>query len=269
MRIALVQHHAANSREQNTENGLAALTEAAGNGAELVVFPELAFSRFFPQTRGSDEAVKGAETIPGPTTDRFCRAAKELRVVTIINLYEKDGDRRFDSSPVIDSDGQLLGVTRMVHIMEGPCFYERDYYHPGDQGAPVYSTAVGKVGVAICYDRHYPEYMRALGLQGAELVVIPQAGAVDEWPPGVFEAEAQVASLQNGYFVALANRVGEEDCLTFAGESFVTDPHGQVIARAPRGADAILYADLSLQLLSECPARKHFLPDRRPEIYPL
>ena len=269
MRIALVQHHTENSREQNTENGLAALTEAAENGAELVVFPELAFPRFFPQTRESDEVATGAETIPGPTTDRFCRAAKALGVVTIINLYEKDGDRRFDSSPVIDSDGTLLGVTRMVHIMEGPCFYESDYYHPGDQGAPVYSTAVGKVGVAICYDRHYPEYMRALGLKGAELVVIPQAGAIDEWPPGVFEAEAQVASLHNGYFVALANRVGEEECLTFAGESFVTDPRGQVIARAPRGGDTILYADLNLQLLSECPARKHFLPDRRPEIYPL
>lgn len=269
MRIALVQHHTTNSKEKNTENGLKALTAAAEKGAELVGFPELAFSRFFPQKRDSGADAAGAETIPGPTTDRFCRAARELGVVTILNLYEKDGDRRFDSSPVIDSDGTLLGTTRMVHIMEGPCFYERDYYHPGDRGAPVYSTAVGKVGVAICYDRHYPEYMRALGLKGAELVVIPQAGAVDEWPPGLFEAEAQVASLQNGYFVALANRVGEEECLTFAGESFVTDPRGQVIARAPLGAETILYADLDLRLLSDCPARKHYLVDRRPEIYPL
>lgn len=269
MRIALVQQSAAESREENVEKGLAALREAAENGAELAAFPELSFSRFFPQTRAADQTVTAAETIPGPTTDRFCRAARELGVVTIINLYERDGDERFDSSPVIDSDGTLLGTTRMVHIMEGPCFYERDYYHPGNHGAPVYSTAVGNVGVAICYDRHYPEYMRALGLKGAELVVIPQAGAIDEWPPGVFEAEAQVASLQNGYYIALANRVGAEECLTFAGESFVTDPRGQVVSRAPQGSETILYADLDLRLLTDCPARKHFLVDRRPEIYPL
>jgi N-carbamoylputrescine amidase len=157
----------------------------------------------------------------------------------------------------------------MLHIMDGPCFHERDYYTPGNLGVDVFPTSVGKLGVAICYDRHYPEYMRALGVKGAEIVVIPQAGAIDEWPPGLFEAELQVASMQNGYFCALANRVGKEENLTFAGESFVTDPFGQVINRAPKGKDFILYADLDLKRIPECPAKKHFLVDRRPEIYPL
>jgi N-carbamoylputrescine amidase len=131
----------------------------------------------------------------------------------------------------------------------------------------VFETAAGRVGVAICYDRHFPEYMRALALGGAELVIVPQAGAVDEWPPGIFEAELQIAAFQNGYFAALVNRVGEEDCLTFAGESFVTDPAGRVIARAPKGRDTILYADIDFGLLDDCHARRHFLPDRRPEVY--
>ena len=121
----------------------------------------------------------------------------------------------------------------MVHITDYPCFHEKGYYAPGT-GAPVYETRFGRIGVAICYDRHYPEYMRALALGGAELVVVPQAGAVGEWPDGLYEAEMQVAAFQNGYFVALCNRVGEEECLTFAGESFVCAPDGRLIARAPQ-----------------------------------
>ena len=102
------------------------------------------------------------------------------------------------------------------------------------RGAPVYETQGGRIGVAICYDRHYPEYMRALAIGGAELVVVPQAGAVGEWPEGLYEAEMRVAAFQNGYFIALCNRVGAEECLTFAGESFVCAPDGRVIARAGR-----------------------------------
>ncbi len=120
--------------------------------------------------------------------------------------------------------------------------------------------------MAICYDRHFPEYVRALGLKGADLVVVPQAGAGDEWPPGLFEAELQVAAFQNGYFAALANRVGEEEGLTFAGESYVADPFGRVIARAPVGEEAILYAELDLSQLKQCPARRQFLPARRPDL---
>jgi beta-ureidopropionase len=267
MKIALVQQHAFSDREGNTARGVSALRQAAAAGAQLVVFPELSFLRFFPQRTRSAQASPWAETIPGPTTDLFSRIARELGVVVVINLYEQSGSQFYDSSPVLDADGTLLGVNRMVHIMNGPCFHETDFYDPGDCGATVFSTAAGRVGIAICYDRHYPEYMRALALNGADLVVVPQAGAVNEWPAGVFQAELQVAGFQNGYFTALANRVGQEECLTFAGESFVADPYGRVIAQAPGGEDAILYADIDFSSLAGCSARKHFLPDRRPEIY--
>ena len=136
---------------------------------------------------------------------------------------------------MIDADGTLLGVTRMIHITEYACFHEQGYYTPGDKGAPVYRTQAGRVGVAICYDRHFPEYMRALALNGADLVFVPQAGSVGEWPEGLYEGEMRVAAFQNGYCVALCNRVGREDCLEFAGESFVCDADGNVIARAPLG----------------------------------
>jgi N-carbamoylputrescine amidase len=155
----------------------------------------------------------------------------------------------------------------MVHITEYACFHEQGYYAPGDNGAPVYRTAAGSIGVAICYDRHFPEYMRALALGGAHLVVTPQAGTAGEWPEGLFEAEMRVAAFQNGYFAALCNRVGREPRLEFAGESFVCGPDGRVVARAPRGEAHLLLADLDLADGRDSHARRLFLQHRRPELY--
>jgi N-carbamoylputrescine amidase len=129
------------------------------------------------------------------------------------------------------------------------------------------STRAGRVGVSICYDRHYPEVMRALAVNGADLVIVPQAGSVGEWPEGLYEAEMRVAAFQNGYFVALCNRVGKEECLEFAGESFVCAPDGTVIARARTGTDEILYADIDLAACAESHARRLFLQHRRPDLY--
>jgi predicted amidohydrolase len=250
MKIALIQQRAEPDKARNVARGLAALEQAARDGAAVVGFAELAFERFHPQRPASGDPLALAETIPGPITDAFCRKARELGVVVVLNLYERDGDRAFDASPVIDADGSLLGTTRMVHITEYPCFHEQ-----------------GAIGVAICYDRHYPEYMRALALGGAELVVVPQAGSVGEWPDGLYEAEMQVAAFQNGYFVALCNRVGEEDCLTFAGESYVCGPDGRVLARAGALVETTLTAEIDLASTRRSHARELFLQHRRPELY--
>jgi len=267
MRLALVQQQAVDDKDDNIRRGLEAMETAARAGASLVAFAELAFERFHPQRPAGIEPWRLAEPVPGPTTDRFARRARELGVVVVLNLYERDGHLAYDCSPVIDADGRLLGRTRMVHITDYPCFHEQGYYTPGDTGAPVYRTRAGAIGVAICYDRHYPEYMRALAVAGADLVVVPQAGALDEWPDGLYEGEMRVAAFQNGYFVALCNRVGREDCLTFAGESFVCAPDGAVLARAPALEDAILYADVDLEAAARSHARRLFLQHRRPELY--
>jgi predicted amidohydrolase len=268
LKIALIQQPATPDKEQNVRAGLAGLEAAARGGAEVVVFAELAFERFHPQRPAGAEPWRLAEEVPGPLTERFAAAARQHGVVVVLNLYERDGHQAFDSSPVIDADGSLLGRTRMVHITDYPCFHEQGYYAPGDTGAPVYQTRAGAIGVAICYDRHYPEYMRALALAGADLVVIPQAGALDEWPEGLYEAEVRVAAFQHGYFVALCNRVGAEECLTFGGESFVCAPDGRVVARAGRMTTEVLHADLDLAEARESHARRLFLRDRRPELYP-
>lgn len=267
MKIALVQQTATADLAANTHRGLEAVRSSAAAGADLVCFAELAFAPFYPQHCAGPGVADLAEPIPGPTTDAFAALARELGVVLVLNLFERDGEQTYDTSPVIDADGTLLGVTRMIHITEYDGFHEQGYYTPGDRGAPVYETAAGRVGVAICYDRHYPEYMRALALGGAEVVVVPQAGAVGEWPDGLYEAEMRVAAFQHGYFTALCNRVGEEERLTFAGESFVCNPAGEVVARAGSGTEEILYADLDLSEVERSHARQLFLRHRRPALY--
>ena len=269
MRIALIQQTASEDNESNIVKGLKNIDKAAEMGAELAVFAELAFTRFYPQYRANKNLSELAEPVPGPTTKRFMDKAKEHNMVIVINLFEIEKGHTYDSSPVIDSDGSLLGTTRMVHIADYECFYEKSYYEEGNHGAQVYNTAVGKVGVAICYDRHYPEFMRALGVKGAEVVVIPQAGTIGEWPDGLYEAELQVASFHNGYFCALANRVGKEDQMEFAGESVITNPEGRVIAQSPSGIDDILIHNLDLSEVEKSNARTMFFRDRRPDIYPL
>ena len=267
MKIALIQQKASDDVNANIKKAIHSVKDAAKNGANIICFAELAFTPFYPQTPAGKNKFDLAETIPGPTTEIFTKLAKELGVVIILNLYEKDGENTYDSSPVINSDGEILGVTRMIHITDYACFHEKGYYTPGNNGAPVYDTKFGKIGVAICYDRHYPEYMRALALNGAEIVFIPQAGAVGEWPEGLYEAELRVTAFQNGYFTALCNRVGEEECLTFAGESFVCNPEGNVIERAGTGSEEILYADINLNDVKTSHAKRLFLRDRRPELY--
>ncbi len=270
MNIALVQQSVANSSTEALDRGLRALEAAAEAGADLVVFPELSFTPFYPRVPVADRndtAVALAEPVPGPTTEAIAEQAAAHGVVVVFNLMERDGDRTYDTSPVLDADGTLLGRTRMVHITEYEHFHEQGYYAPGDTGAPVYDTAVGRLGVAICYDRHYPEYLRALALQDAEIVAVPQAGTVGEWPEGMFEAELRVAALQHGFFMALANRVGREGDMPFAGQSFVTDPFGEVVAQAPEAEEAILHASVALDRKADAPARQLFLRHRRPDQY--
>ncbi|MEF8866504.1 MAG: carbon-nitrogen hydrolase family protein [Salinibacter sp.] len=270
MNIALVQHAHPSSPSAAVDRGARAVRAAADAGADLVVFPELSFTPFYPRvpiTERDQSALDLAEPVPGPTTEALAEAAADRGVVVVFNLMERDGDRTFDTSPVLDADGTLLGRTRMMHITEYEHFHEQGYYAPGDTGAPVYDTAAGRIGVAVCYDRHYPEYLRALALQDADLVVVPQAGTVGEWPDGMYEAELRTAALQHGFFTALANRTGPEGDMPFAGRSFVTDPFGEVLTRAPGAEETILHASVDLARTAEAPARQLFLRHRRPDQY--
>jgi N-carbamoylputrescine amidase len=267
MKLALVQQHATRDKAANVQRGLDAIDRAAALGAQVICFAELAFEWFHPQTPAGPTMRALSETLEGPLVTAFQQKAKQHGVVLVINFFERAGLETYDCSPVIDANGIVLGMTRMVHITEYACFHEQGYYTPGDTGVPVYDTTFGRIGVAICYDRHFPEYMRGLALAGADLVVVPQAGSVGEWPDGLYEAEMRVAAFQNGYHVALCNRVGREECLEFGGESFVCGPCGEMIAQAPKGEDQLLVTDVDLSANDRSPARQLFLRHRRPELY--
>jgi N-carbamoylputrescine amidase len=270
MDIALAQQFLPNNPLEAFQQGLNTIKDAANAGADLVIFPELSFTPFYPRVpieERDDDLLDLAEPVPGPTTESVADIAEEFGVVVIFNLLERDGDQTYNTSPVIDADGTVLGCTRMMHVPDYDNFHEQGYYTPGDTGAPVYDTAAGRVGVAICYDRHYPEYLRALALQDAEVVAVPQAGVAGEWPDGIYESELRVASFQHGFFGAMANRVGQERNLLFNGTSLVTDPSGRIVAQAPSGNAIILMASIDLDKCGAAPARDRFLADRRPDQY--
>ena len=265
--IGLLQVSAGKKKEENIDKGLELLFEASKKGAEIVCFPEMGFQRFFPQFRADPEFFKTAELIPGQTTEKFAKIAKELNLVIILNIFEKDGNGRFyNSSPVINKNGEILGISRMVHIAEEPLFNEKYYYHPGIGGFPVFETDTCTFGIAICYDRHFPEQMRILALKGAQMVFIPQAGIKGN-PIKAYEIEMQASSFSNQIFTSLINRIGKEDDMEFVGGSFITSPSGEIILRGSDSGEELLIKELDLSEIEKYRVERPFLRDRRPVLY--
>jgi predicted amidohydrolase len=264
LKIALVQMSMSDEFEANIEKSLGLLEEAAADGANVVTFPELQFSPFFPQYEDRD-ASHFAIDIGHEAVQRFQAACKRLGVVAVPNFYLEEGGNRFDASPVINADGQILGVSKMVHIVQMQRFYEQNYYTPSDSGFKVYETPFGKIGIVICFDRHFPESFRSCALQGAQFVIIPTANLKNE-PLDVFEWEVRIAAMHNSFYVALCNRVGLEGEVDFCGGSLVADPNGGLVAKADE-IEHILYADYDLDLQARTAAECPFIPLRRPEAY--
>ena len=274
LRIALAQVAVAPEREDNVVKALRMMADASEAGAQLIVFPEMSVDPFFPQYRAEQRYFDWGVPVPGPLTDRFQAEAAKLGLATVVNLFERAAPGRYyDCSPVFDAGGNYLGKQRMTHILEGPGYNERYYYWPGNSGYQVFEvgsalTGPVPIGVAICYDRHFPEGMRALALGGAELIVVPTATAsLEAEYRAVWEVEMQAAAVANGLFVAVANRAGVDDTLSFFGRSFAVDPYGRVLARAPENDVALLLVDLDMELVEQARRDMPFLRDRRPETY--
>jgi N-carbamoylputrescine amidase len=264
--IALAQITSEERKEKNMQKGLFFMQEAVRNNASIICFPEISFERFFPQFPAQKEFLRTAESIPGPTTEIFSNHAKKLKITTIINLLEKaEEGLYFDTSPVINAQGQLLGKTRMMHIADMPGFYEKFYYNEGDIPFPTYEIEGIKIGIAICYDRHYPEYIRGLVLKGAHIIFVPQAGEINE-PLDMFKIEMQAAAFSNQVYICLVNRVGKEETLTFAGQSFIVDPNGKIIAHAGK-EEELLLKEIELEEIQNAREKRPYLRDLRRDIY--
>jgi N-carbamoylputrescine amidase len=258
------------SKEAMIDKHEAAVHEAAKQGAQVMCFQELFYGPYFCQVQ-EVEYYGYTEYIPdGPTTQRFQSIAKETGMVLVLPMYEvTQPGTYYNTAAVIDADGKYLGKYRKQHIPQTKGFWEKFYFKPGNGGYPVFETAVGKVGVYICYDRHFPEGWRALGLNGAHIVFNPSAThrGLSEY---LWRLEQPAAAVANIYYVGAINRVGIEPLGTndFYGQSYFVDPEGKFVGDVgdPYKPELVV-RDLDMKKLLEIRDRWAFYRDRRPDAY--
>ncbi|MBR8743609.1 nitrilase-related carbon-nitrogen hydrolase [Nocardiopsis sp. MG754419] len=244
--------------------------DAAAQGAQVIGFQEVFNAPYFCQVQEA-EHHRWAEAVPdGPTVTRFQALAAELQMVMVLPVFEIDGPGfHYNTAAVIDADGSYLGKYRKHHIPQVKGFWEKYYFRPGNLGWPVFDTAVGRIGVYICYDRHFPEGWRALGLAGAQLVYNPSATSRG-LSAHLWKLEQPASAVANAYFVAAINRVGREEYgdNDFYGTSYFVDPRGQFVGDVASDTKAeLVVRDLDLTMVDEVRRQWAFYRDRRPDAY--
>ncbi len=269
VRSALIQAKGVVDKQANIDRHLAMIEESASKGAQITCLQELFFGPYFCQLE-DPRHFSYAEPIPGPTTDLMRKVAERHRMVLIVPIYEEAMTGvYYNTAVVIDADGSILGKYRKTHIPQLTGFYEKYYFKPGNLGYPVFRTRYATIGVYICYDRHFPEGARALGLAGAEVVYIPSAtarGLSDH----LWEIEQRSHAIANGYFVGTINRVGVEQEFgpqEYYGSSYFCDPKGNFVAKASDSHEEVLVADLELDMIRQVRNTWQFYRDRRPDLY--
>jgi N-carbamoylputrescine amidase len=270
VRAALIQARWAGDKETMTKNAVRSVEQAAAAGAKVVCLQELFNGPYFCQVQDGDW-YDFAEPVPdGPTVRQFMDVAREHGIVLIVPLYEVEQPGVFyNTAAVVDADGRYLGKHRKNHIPQVSGFWEKFYFRPGNLGYQVFETAVGRIGVYICYERHFPEGWRALGLAGAKIVFNPSATSrgLSEY---LWRLEQPAAAVANEYFVGTINRVGTEPLGTneFYGQSYFVDPRGQFVGEVASDVEeAVVVRDLDLGLIDEVRRIWAFYRDRRPETY--
>jgi beta-ureidopropionase len=250
---------------------VAMIRQAAASGAQVVCLQEIFYGPYFC----AEQSIRWydfTEPVPdGPTTHLMRKLAAELRMAIILPVYEVESEGvYYNTAAVLGQDGSYLGKYRKTHIPQvAPGFWEKFYFRPGNLGYPVFDLGFAKIGVYICYDRHFPEGARALGLNGAEIVFNPSAtvAGLSEY---LWKLEQPAHAAANGYFIAAINRVGTEapwNIGEFYGSSYFCDPRGQIFAQASRDKDEVLVADLDLDLIAQVRKTWQFFRDRRPDMY--
>jgi beta-ureidopropionase len=236
----------------------------------VLCFQELFYGPYFCQVQDS-QYFSFTEAVPGgPTTTRMCSLARELHMVLVVPVFEQEQPGvYYNTAAVIDADGTYLGKYRKTHIPQVQGFFEKYYFRPGNLGYPVFQTAVGPVGVYICYDRHFPEGWRALGLAGARIVFNPSATS-RSLSQYLWRLEQPASAVANEYFVGAINRVGVEPLGDddFYGSSYFVNPRGQFVGEAaPDDKSAVIVRDLDMDLLTEVRQTWAFYRDRNPAAY--
>jgi beta-ureidopropionase len=270
VRAALVQTSWTGDKESMIKAHEEYARQAAAAGARVICFQELFYGPYFCQLQDT-EYYEYAESVPGPTTERFAALAKELGMVMVLPVYEQEQPGvLYNTAAVIDADGKYLGKYRKNHIPQVKGFWEKFYFRPGNLGYPIFDTAVGRIGVYICYDRHFPEGWRALGLAGAKIVFNPSATSRG-LSAYLWRLEQPASAVANEYFIGAINRVGIESDFgdnDFYGTSYFVDPEGKFVGDVGHDHDPeLIVRDLDLGLLDTVRDRWQFYRDRRPDAY--
>jgi N-carbamoylputrescine amidase len=270
VRAAIVQTEWTGDKESMLAKNIAYARQAAADGAQVFCFQELFYSPYFCSVQENEHFVY-AEPIPdGPTTTMMVDLAKETGMVIVVPIFEKEDDGFFyNTAAVIDADGTYLGKYRKTHIPHVNGFWEKFYFRPGNMGYPIFDTAVGRIGVYICYDRHFPEGWRALGLAGAKIVFNPSATSRG-LSMYLWNLEQPAAAVANEYFIGAINRVGKEPYgdNDYYGSSYFVDPRGQIIdGAASDTVEELVVRDLDLDMVDEVRKTWAFYRDRRPDAY--
>jgi N-carbamoylputrescine amidase len=270
VRAALVQSTWAGDKQSMIEANVELARQAAADGAQVLSFQELFYGPYFCQVQDS-KFFSFTERVPGgPTTELMCSLARELHMVLVVPVFEEEQPGvYYNTAAVIDADGTYLGKYRKTHIPQIQGFFEKYYFRPGNLGYPVFQTAVGPIGVYICYDRHFPEGWRALGLAGARIVFNPSATS-RSLSQYLWRLEQPASAVANEYFVGAINRVGIEPLGDddFYGGSYFVNPRGQLVGEAaPDDKSAVVVRDLDMDLLAEVRQTWAFYRDRNPAAY--
>ena len=264
MKIALAQMSMSLDVKKNYEKTLQLIQVAAGKGAKLICFPEIQLSQFFPQYQDSD-VDNYVMTEDSDYVEGLCEACRKYEIFASPNLYIEENGQRYDMSFLIDDQGKIIGRQKMVHIAECEQFYEQSYYTPSEEGFEVFDTKLGKIGIVVCFDRHYPESIRTEALRGAELIIIPTANTVNE-PSELFKWDVRIQAFQNSVNIAMCNRVGTEGNMTFSGESIICDYEGNVLAKAEKDEE-LLIGDIDISSASLVRKSKPYTSLRRKDMY--
>lgn len=278
--LGLIQTSCSANPAENLRKTLAQVERCAKAGAQIISTQELFRSQYFCQNE--DHAnFQLAESIPGPSTDAFCRLARKHQVVIIASLFEKRASGLYhNTAAIIDADGSMLGIYRKMHIPDDPLYYEKFYFTPGDLGFKAWRTRYAKIGVLICWDQWYPEGARLTAMQGAEILFYPTAIG---WHPGekaeygvnqhgAWETIQRSHAVANGCYVAVANRIGLErpiggDGIEFWGQSFIAGTSGQILAKASVNREENLIVPVDLAKVDVTRTHWPFLRDRRIDAY--
>lgn len=264
MKIALCQMKNHGTIESNLDWSMQAIEVAAQNGADLILFPEVQLTEFFPQFSGRDVSQYRI-SLESDLVKRFCEICKEYQIMAVPNIYLQENNKTYDASLLIGKDGTILGIQKMVHVAQAEQFYEQDYYTPSDDGFKVFDTEYGKIGIVVCFDRHYPESIRTEALMGANLILIPTVNTKAE-PSDMFQMELKVQAFHNSVFIAMCNRVGKEADMDFSGESICVDANGNVIDIA-NDQEQIMYVEVELTESEQIRKRRPYTNLRRTELY--